>query len=117
MTNCWSNEKTIEFINAVRVCPELWDAELPKYKDRRLKNERWRKIGEKFQCSSVEAYRKYRSLRTYAKYEEKKKKNSDGGKQVKWFAYDALSFVLDENTSNPGVKSEYTRDVRISIYL
>ncbi|XP_047524442.1 uncharacterized protein LOC125062505 [Pieris napi] len=107
MTATWSNEKITDFINEVHLYPELWDIKTGIYKDRNAKKDAWNEIAEKFGITSNEAYKKFRSLRTYANNEEKKKKSgSAGGKTVKWFAYDALSFLLKQNSANIGLDSE-----------
>ncbi|XP_013198545.1 uncharacterized protein LOC106141439 [Amyelois transitella] len=94
----WSNEKTIEFLNEVQKHPELWDVKTEVYKNRDAKKDGWALIAEKFGISSDDAYRKFKSLRTYAKNEEKKAKRASGGmKTVKWFAYDAISFILNQD--------------------
>ena len=108
MTNTWSNEKIIDFINEIHVRPELWNVETGIYKDRNAKKDGWAVIAEKFNITSDEAYKKFRSLRTYAKNEERKKiKSGSGGtKPVKWFAFEAISFILSQDTPNTGVDSE-----------
>lgn len=108
MTNTWSNEKIIDFINEVHLHPELWNVETGVYKDRNAKKDGWVVISAKIGVTSDEAYKKFRSLRTYVKNEEKKKNKSGsaGDKQVKWFAYDAISFILSQDTPNTGVDSE-----------
>ena len=93
--NTWSNEKIIDFINEIHLHPVLWNVETSQYKDRNSKKDGWAAVATKFEITSDEAYKKFRSLRTYAKDEEKKKKSgSAGGNQITWFAYEAISFVL-----------------------
>ncbi|XP_041983059.1 uncharacterized protein LOC121736074 [Aricia agestis] len=71
------------------------------------KKDGWNEIAEKFGITNDEAYKKFRSLRTYALNEQKKNKSgSAGGRIVKWFAYDAISFVYNQNTANTGLDSE-----------
>ncbi|XP_072391856.1 uncharacterized protein [Diabrotica undecimpunctata] len=108
MTNNWSNETIIDFINEIHLRPELWNVEFAIYKDRNAKKDAWALVAEKFHISSDEAYKKFKSLRTYAKNEEKKKikSGSAGGKPVKWFAFDAISFILSQDTQNKEVGSE-----------
>lgn len=107
MTNTWTNETVIDFINEVHLHPELWDVKSGIYKDKNAKKDGWFEIAEKFGVTSDEAYKKFRSLRTYAQNETKKNKSgSSGGKLVKWFAFDAISFVLTQNTANTGLDSE-----------
>ncbi|KAG5895813.1 hypothetical protein JTB14_028517 [Gonioctena quinquepunctata] len=113
MTNTWSNEKIIDFINEVHLHPELWNVETGIYRDRNAKKDGWAVISEKFGITSDEAYKKFRSLRTYAKNDEKKKikSGSAGGKVVKWFASDAISFILAQDTPNTGLDSENATQV------
>lgn len=89
------------------------------YKDRNAKKDGWAVISEKFGITSDEAYKKFRSLRTYAKNEEKKKikSGSSGGKVVKWFAFDAISFILTQDTPNTGLDSENATQVSIFIIV
>lgn len=117
--NTWSNEKIIDFINEIHLHPELWNVETGIYKDRNAKKDGWAVISEKFGISSDEAYKKFRSLRTYAKNEEKKKIKSGsagGNKVVKWFAFDAISFILTQDTPNTGLDSENATQASIFIY-
>ncbi|CAG9772076.1 unnamed protein product [Ceutorhynchus assimilis] len=60
-----------------------------------------------------------RSLRTYAKNEEKKKikSGSAGGKVVKWFAFDAISFIPTQDTPNTGLDSENATQMSIFIIV
>ncbi|KAI5652148.1 alcohol dehydrogenase transcription factor myb/SANT-like domain-containing protein [Phthorimaea operculella] len=107
MTNTWSNETVIDFINEVHLHPELWDVKSGHYKDRNVKKDGWAEVAEKFGIGSDDAYKKFRSLRTYAQTETKKNKSgSSGGKSVKWFAFDSISFVLNQNIANPGLESD-----------
>ncbi|XP_050508389.1 uncharacterized protein LOC126885710 [Diabrotica virgifera virgifera] len=105
MTNNWTNERIIDFINVIYLHPELWNVESEIYKDRNAKKDAWAVIAEKFMISSDEAYKKFKSLRTYAKNEEKKS-GFAGGKPVKWFAFDAMSFILSQDTPNRGGGNE-----------
>lgn len=119
MTNTWSNEKTLDFLNEVQLHPEIWNVETGMYKDRNAKKDAWYIVATKFDISSDDAYKKFRSLRTYVKNEERKKNKSGsaGGKQTKWFAYDAMSFILSQNTPNTGLDSENaTENVCTYIY-
>lgn len=68
----WTNDRTIEFINEIYLRPELWDVEVSSYRDRNAKKDGWAAVAIKFNISSDEAYKKFRSLRTYAKNEHKK---------------------------------------------
>jgi hypothetical protein len=87
----WTNDHVLSFINSVYLRPELWDIEQNTYKDKNLKKDSWQSVGSEFGITAEEAYKKFRSLRTYARNEHKKMhKNSGSGgvKHVKWFAYD-----------------------------
>ncbi|CAK1601021.1 unnamed protein product [Parnassius mnemosyne] len=108
MTNTWSNEKTLDFINEVQLHPEIWNVETGMYKDNNAKKDAWSIVATKFDISSDDAYKKFRSLRTYVKNEERKKNKSGsaGGKQTKWFAYDAMSFILSQDTPKTRLDSE-----------
>lgn len=55
MTNTWSNEKIIDFINEVHLHPELWNVETGIYKNRNAKKDGWTVISEKFGVTSDEA--------------------------------------------------------------
>ncbi|XP_047101232.1 uncharacterized protein LOC124720027 [Schistocerca piceifrons] len=104
----WTNEKTLNFINAIHLRPELWDVESSVYKDRNLKKDSWLAVADDYGITPDEAYKKFRSLRTYAKCEEKKhrKSGSSGGSTSPWFAYDAMSFILSQDVPETGADSE-----------
>lgn len=118
MSSCWSNERILDFINEIHKHPTLWDVETNEYKDRNAKKNIWVKIANKFNISSEEAYRKFKNLRTYAKNEEKKKKcSNEGSKQVKWFAYDAISFILSRDITNSEVDMSYTDVSKLFLFI
>jgi hypothetical protein len=85
--------------------PELWDIEQNRYKDRNLKEYSWPSIASEFAITPEEAYKKFKSLRTYVKNKQKKLPKNSGsgsGKIVKWFAYDAISFILSRDIQKVG---------------
>lgn len=91
----WSNKKIIKFLNEVRIRPELWNVSVSAYRDRKAKFNAWSEVAAQFNITPDVAYKKFRSLRTYAQTEHKKK----GGKDISWFAYDAISFILSGDES------------------
>ena len=111
----WTNEKILSFINSIYLRPELWDVEQNCYKDRNRKKESWQSVASEFAITPEEAYKKFRSLRTYAKNEQKKlHKNSGSGgdKIVKWFAYDTISFTLSRDIPESGMDTPTINEVR-----
>lgn len=114
----WSNEKILSFINSIYLRPELWDMEENSYQDRNLKKDSWQAIATEYAITTQEAYKKFRSLRTYAKNEQKKMHKSSGSagsKTVKWFAYNAMSFILFRDIPDTGMDSENTINT-VSLY-
>ncbi|XP_075986795.1 uncharacterized protein LOC142983689 [Anticarsia gemmatalis] len=96
----WSNEIILNFINDISRYPELWDAETPDYRSKKKRKERWHEIAVKYAVTTGDAQKKFKSLRTYAKNEEKKTlSKGEDGKRVKssWFAYDAMSFIRSQD--------------------
>lgn len=55
LTNTWSKETVIDFINEVHVHPELWDVKSGIYNDKNAKKDRWFHISEKLGVTSDEA--------------------------------------------------------------
>ncbi|CAH1976712.1 unnamed protein product [Acanthoscelides obtectus] len=112
MTN-WTNEKTLHLINAIHLRPELWDVDNVLYKDKNRKKDGWNAIATELEISSDEAYKKFRSLRTYVKNEAKKssKKSGSGAnsKDSTWFAFQAMQFILARDTPNDGMDTENMR--------
>lgn len=100
--NPWHNESIIDFLNAIRIRPELWNVNSERYKDRDLKKNSWAELAPRFSVTPEEACRKFKCLRTYAKQDEKIRKTGSS-KRGTWFAYDAISFLLspdDDNTTD-----------------
>jgi len=116
----WTNEKILSFINSIYLRPELWDVEQNCYKDRNRKKDSWQSVASEFAITPEEAYKKFRSLRTYAKNEQKKlhkNSGSGGGKIVKWFAYDTISFILSRDIPESGMDTENTiNEVSSTLY-
>ncbi|XP_077288978.1 uncharacterized protein LOC143913197 [Arctopsyche grandis] len=107
----WSNEKTLNFINDIYLRPELWNVEAIDYKEKDKKKNSWTYISEKYEISCNEAYKKFKSLRTYVNSEQRKiekKTISSGGSKVKssWFAFNAMSFVLSRDVPDKGMDSQ-----------
>lgn len=105
--NPWNNESIIDFLNAIRIRPELWNVNSDKYKDRDMRKNAWAEIAPRFSVTPEDAYRKFKSLRTYAKQDEKTRKIG-GSKPATWFAHDAISFLLSQDGDN-------TTDIFVSI--
>ena len=79
--------------------------------DRNHKKDSWQSVASEFAITPEEAYKKFRSLRTYVKNEQKKlhkNSGSGGGKIVKWFAYDTISFILSRDISESGMDTGNT---------
>jgi hypothetical protein len=107
----WTNEKALSFINSIYLRPGLWDVEQHCYKDRNRKKDSWQSVASEFAITPEEAYKKFISLRTYAKNEQRKLHKNSGsgvGKIVKWFVYDAISFILSRDIPESGMGSENT---------
>ncbi|BES98146.1 Hypothetical protein NTJ_10961 [Nesidiocoris tenuis] len=91
----WSNEKVMDFINAVHLRKELWDVEDSTFRDRVAKKDSWQAVDEEFGIKGDEASKKFKNLRTYAQNERKKPKSGSGASKKKpWFAFEAVQFVL-----------------------
>lgn len=75
------------------------------YKDRNAKKDGWAVIAEYIEKFRDEAYKNFKSLRTYTKNEETKRLKLVV-LEVKWFSFDAISFILIQNTANIGLDSE-----------
>lgn len=116
----WDNEKTIDFINSIHCHPEIWNFDHPKYRDRNIKRDIWNKISNKFGISVEVAQRKFKSLRTYAKCEVRKlqarKKSGTETTQLEssWFAYSAMSFILNIGIPDKGAETAGTADRQVS---
>ncbi|XP_045780842.1 uncharacterized protein LOC123877947 [Maniola jurtina] len=106
----WSNKKIIKFIKEVHMRPELWNVSVSAYRDRKAKFNAWSAVAAQFNITPDVAYKKFRNLRTYAQTEHKKK----GGKQITWFAYDAISFILSVDGRGTGVDSENSTKTSIT---
>jgi hypothetical protein len=98
----------------------LWDVEQNCYKDRNRKKDTWRSVASEFAITPEEAYKKLRSLRTYAKNEQKKlhkNSGSGGGKIVRCFAYDTISFTLSRDIPESGMDTENTNNEKVLLCI
>lgn len=103
----WSNEKILKFIDEILVRPELWYVRASAYKDRNIKKDSWAEIVSKFHVTAEEAYKKFQKLQTYAKTELQEKKNgSSARKKVAWYAFKVISFVLSRDIPDAETDSE-----------
>ena len=67
----WTQEKTIEFVEAYRHLTVLWDISLPEYKNNQTKLDALRGLAEKFNCDVVMLKKKIKNLRTAFRREHK----------------------------------------------
>ncbi|XP_063364480.1 uncharacterized protein LOC134653107 [Cydia amplana] len=95
----WTNEKLLNFIKDYRKCKVLWDIRNPNYNKHNIKK---RKIliafGQKYGMDEGSVRKKIKNLRSafhreHHRLTSKMKDESDDVR--KWFAYDALKFILD----------------------
>ncbi|CAG5034947.1 unnamed protein product [Parnassius apollo] len=112
----WNNEKIINFIDAVRLHPCLWDNKSPDFKDRLLKKDEWTAIGLQFEISHNEAVKKFKNLRTYfnneiKKLEKKQKSGSGAFQESNWFAFKSLLFLKGTDEADSGLETKTKSEV------
>jgi hypothetical protein len=67
----WTNEQFLSFIYYIYLRPELWEVEQNCCRHRNRKEHSWQIVTSEFAITPEEAYKKFRSLRTYAKNKQK----------------------------------------------
>nr|XP_034827172.1 uncharacterized protein LOC117984622 [Maniola hyperantus] len=99
----WDKEKTLLFIEKYREIRELWDPKHPQHFNKIIKQDGWVKLSDQFGITVEECQKKITSLLASLRREKSKMKKSasgtgKGAEEVytsTWFAYAALSFILD----------------------
>ncbi|XP_047991112.1 uncharacterized protein LOC125230123 isoform X1 [Leguminivora glycinivorella] len=96
----WTNEKLLSFINDYRKCKVLWDIRNPNYKHNGNKRKILITIGQKYGMDEGSVRKKIKNLRSafhreHHRLMNKIKDDHESEDVRKWFAYDALKFILD----------------------
>nr|XP_012217423.1 PREDICTED: uncharacterized protein LOC105669192 isoform X2 [Linepithema humile] len=103
----WRQETILKLINAYRERRFLWDNTVSEYTDRSKRIDAWKEIANEVGCDLMTVERKLKSLKThfmsvhkaYAKRRLKADPNFGSVVKPKWFAYDALTFLVRGRTS------------------
>ncbi|XP_011144662.1 uncharacterized protein LOC105186277 [Harpegnathos saltator] len=98
----WKQEAILNLINAYRSRRFLWDHTTSEYNDRNKRFEAWKEIADEVGFDVLTVERKLKSLKThfmsvhkaYAKRRLKADLNSDIAAKPKWFAYEAMTFLI-----------------------
>ncbi|XP_061716396.1 uncharacterized protein LOC133524416 isoform X2 [Cydia pomonella] len=96
----WSNEKLLNFINDYKKCKVLWDIRNPNYKHNNKKRKILIAFGQKYGMDEGSVRKKIKNLRSafhreHHRLTSKMKDDHESDEVRKWFAYDALKFILD----------------------
>ncbi|XP_063536629.1 uncharacterized protein LOC134746231 [Cydia strobilella] len=95
----WTNEKLLNFINDYRKCKVLWDIRNPNYKHNSKKRKILIAFGQKYGMDEGSVRKKIKNLRSafhreHHRLTSKMKDDHESDDVRKWFAYDALKFIL-----------------------
>lgn len=71
----WTNDKIINFIQAIETYPVLWDSSHSDYKNKNKKHDATQELAQSFNCDSTEVMRKWKII--LAQYRREKKKIAD----------------------------------------
>nr|XP_021187175.2 uncharacterized protein LOC110373991 [Helicoverpa armigera]XP_049692901.1 uncharacterized protein LOC110373513 [Helicoverpa armigera]XP_049695498.1 uncharacterized protein LOC126054322 [Helicoverpa armigera]XP_049701618.1 uncharacterized protein LOC126055626 [Helicoverpa armigera]XP_049701770.1 uncharacterized protein LOC126055649 [Helicoverpa armigera]XP_049704633.1 uncharacterized protein LOC126056258 [Helicoverpa armigera]XP_049705200.1 uncharacterized protein LOC126056410 [Helicoverpa len=103
MSNVWSNELELTFIECFRAEPVLWDINLKDYKNKLKTHDAWMRISTVMEIPIDELKKKKDSLMSsYRSYKGKVKKSVQSGAgadeiyQPIWFAYEAMDAFLGD---------------------
>ncbi|XP_073956163.1 uncharacterized protein isoform X1 [Choristoneura fumiferana] len=105
----WTNEKYLRFIDDYKKASVLWDIRNPDYKNNSKKRSVVAGLAQKYCVEDGALKKKIKNLRSAFHREHHRLTNRKGGsvdESRKWFAYDALRFILDVTGSCGGVKKE-----------
>ncbi|EZA51033.1 hypothetical protein DMN91_002659 [Ooceraea biroi] len=98
----WKQDAILKLIGAYRARRFLWDYTAPDYTDRNKRIDAWKEIADEVGYDVMTVERKLKSLKThfmsvhkaYAKRRLKAELNSGSIVKPKWFAYEALTFLI-----------------------
>ncbi|XP_032689480.1 uncharacterized protein LOC116852855 isoform X2 [Odontomachus brunneus] len=98
----WKQDVILSLISAYRSRRFLWDHTAPEYTDRHKRINAWKDIADEVGYDVMTVERKLKSLKThfmsvhkaYAKRRLKADLNSGNVVKPKWFAYEALTFLI-----------------------
>ncbi|EFN86671.1 uncharacterized protein LOC105181274 [Harpegnathos saltator] len=99
----WPYDKALQLIRMFQQRPVLWDFGHDDYKDRRKRNKTMSELAKRFHVSKAEIERKLSNLQSHFRREVRKEKmaatipNKFTVYRSKWFAYQALRFLLNRN--------------------
>ncbi|XP_053696236.1 uncharacterized protein LOC128743643 [Sabethes cyaneus] len=82
-----------QFVQMVQDTPVLWNIHLPQYRNRELKDHKWREIGACFKLSGSDAYKKFVSLREKYKRQQKLAESKNLSPTDCWRLYDKFKFL------------------------
>ncbi|XP_047104849.1 uncharacterized protein LOC124743995 [Schistocerca piceifrons] len=97
----WSNDLSLQLIEAYRDRPVLWDVSHNYYKLANRRNEAWAEIAKLFNCDVMEVKKKMNSLLSSFRRERQKeglRRSGTGPEEVyhsTWFAFNSLKFLFD----------------------
>lgn len=106
----WTNEKYLRFIDDYRKASVLWDIRNPDYKNNSKKRSVVANLAQKYCVEDGALKKKIKNLRSAFHREHHRLTNRKGGavdESRKWFAYDALRFILDVTGSCGEVVSHF----------
>lgn len=86
----------LHLIEEYKVRPNLWDPSHPEYKLLDKKQDEWASIADKFEVGVKEVKKKMASLLASLRRERAKERKAEGVYRSKWFAYSAMTFLVDK---------------------
>lgn len=103
-----STEQTLDFIDEYRSYSVLWNTADDNYSNKRKRNEAYTVLATNFDMTVNGVKNKIKSLRSYFSKEHQKitAKKSGSGAASSWFAYGAMSFILNSATHYTGTCEE-----------
>jgi hypothetical protein len=99
----WSEDLVLQFIEAYRDRPVLWDVRHKFFKIKNKRNDAWEELATLFNTNRYEAKKKINSLLASFRRERRKSicatsvAGADEVCQSKWFAFKSLQFLIDRN--------------------
>jgi hypothetical protein len=99
----WSEDLVLQFIEAYRDRPVLWDMTHKFFKIKSKRNDAWEELATLFNISGCEAKKKVNSILASFRRERRKsvcqtsESGSDKVCQSKWFAFKSLRFLINRN--------------------
>ncbi|XP_048006416.1 uncharacterized protein LOC125241813 [Leguminivora glycinivorella] len=94
----WTQKSTLALIKDIRLNPCLWNLQCEDYKNRTKRVNAYKALGAKYGINGKEIEQKFHALKNQFRREHRRLEKQEEGlspKQIHWFGYEPLLFLLN----------------------